>query len=170
MSTTTTTLLLSFSLFTLLFLTPSSAAAAASQKLWCVAKNNADDASLQRAIDWACGAGGADCSPIQQGRSCYDPNNFQATATYAFNDYFTKHGDDASCDFGNTAALSSLDPSHGDCKLPYSVQAVSNGGFVASANGVGPASPNYSGCDNQIGDLWVQALITAVGFVLCKSV
>ncbi|KAK9150348.1 hypothetical protein Syun_008657 [Stephania yunnanensis] len=48
MSTTTTTLLLSLSLFTLLFLTPSAAAAAApSQKLWCVAKNNADDASLR---------------------------------------------------------------------------------------------------------------------------
>ncbi|KAK9152957.1 hypothetical protein Sjap_000437 [Stephania japonica] len=162
----TTVLLLSISLFTLLFLTPSSNAAAASQKLWCVAKNNADDASLQRAIDWACGAGGADCSPIQQGRSCYDPNNFQATATYAFNDYFRKHGDDASCDFGSTAALSSLDPSHGDCKLPYSIQAVSNGGFVASANGVGPASPDYSGSGDQIGGLWVQVLITAVGFVL----
>ncbi|KAK8712151.1 hypothetical protein V6N13_147398 [Hibiscus sabdariffa] len=34
-------------------------------ELWCVAKNNAEDAALQGALDWACGQGGADCGPIQ---------------------------------------------------------------------------------------------------------
>lgn len=84
----------------------------APRDLWCVAKNNADDQALQGAINWACGPGGADCSPIQQGGPCYDPNNIQTTASWAFNDYYLKHGltDDA-CSFSNSAALTSLNPS-----------------------------------------------------------
>ncbi|PPE02567.1 hypothetical protein GOBAR_DD00392 [Gossypium barbadense] len=71
-------------------------------ELWCVAKNNADDAALQGALDWACGPGGTDCSRIQQGGPCYDPSDVQKTASYAFNDYYLKHGmtDDA-CSFSN---------------------------------------------------------------------
>lgn len=81
-------------------------------ELWCVAKNNAEDSALQSALDWACGAGGADCSPIQQGGPCYDPSDIQNTASYAFNDYFLKHGmTDESCNFDNTAAVTSLNPS-----------------------------------------------------------
>ena len=81
-------------------------------ELWCVAKNNAEDAALQGALDWACGPGGADCSRIQQGGPCYDPSDIQKTASYGFNDYYLKHGltDDA-CSFSNTAALTSLNPS-----------------------------------------------------------
>lgn len=82
------------------------------QELWCVAKNNAEDAALQSALDWACGAGGADCGPIQHGGPCYDPNSVQNTASYAFNDYFLKHGmTDDSCNFDNNAAVTSLNPS-----------------------------------------------------------
>lgn len=83
------------------------------ESLWCVAKNNAVDAALQSSLDWACGAGGADCGPIQQGGPCYDPTDIQKTASYAFNDYFLKHGlaEGHSCDFSNTAALTSLNPS-----------------------------------------------------------
>lgn len=82
------------------------------QELWCVAKNNAEDAELQSALDWACGAGGADCGPIQHGGPCYDPNSVQNTASYAFNDYFLKHGmTDDSCNFDNNAAVTSLNPS-----------------------------------------------------------
>ncbi|XP_078177147.1 PLASMODESMATA CALLOSE-BINDING PROTEIN 5-like isoform X2 [Carex rostrata] len=81
--------------------------------IWCVAKNNADDAALQSAIDWACGPGGADCRPIQQGGSCYDPGDIQSHASYAFNDYFIKNGGaEAACDFSGTAALTSLNPGH----------------------------------------------------------
>ncbi|KAK3043339.1 hypothetical protein RJ639_002641 [Escallonia herrerae] len=61
-------------------------------ELWCVAKNNAEDAALQSALDWACGAGGADCGPIQQGGPCYDGADIQKTASFAFNDYFLRHG------------------------------------------------------------------------------
>lgn len=81
-------------------------------ELWCVAKNNAEDSSLQTAIDWACGQGGADCSPIQQGRACNDPTDIQKMASYVFNNYYLKNGlaDDA-CNFNNNAALTSINPS-----------------------------------------------------------
>ncbi|KAI9086612.1 hypothetical protein K1719_031206 [Acacia pycnantha] len=118
------------------------------QALWCVAKNNAEDAALQAALDWACGAGGADCGPIQQGGSCYDPSSVLNTASYAFNYYFLKHGlSDESCNFDNNAAITSLNPSHDSCKFPSSLT-VSNGSFLGTAPssmGLGP-SEEISGC------------------------
>ncbi|XP_021653290.2 PLASMODESMATA CALLOSE-BINDING PROTEIN 5 isoform X2 [Hevea brasiliensis] len=125
----------------------------APRDLWCVAKNNADDQALQGAIDWACGPGGADCSPIQQGAPCYDPKDIQTTASWAFNDYYLKHGltDDA-CFFSNSAALTSLNPSHGNCKFPSSLS-VNNesisGSTTTTTIGMGPDSADLSG-SNQI--------------------
>lgn len=99
-------------LFLLLFIALCLAANDDSGELWCVAKNNAEDAALQAALDWACGPGGADCGPIQPGGPCYSAGDLQATAAYAFNDYFVKHGFDLSaCDFSGTAAPISLNPS-----------------------------------------------------------
>jgi len=83
-----------------------------SREVWCVAKNNAEDAALQSAVEWACGAGGADCGAIQGGGPCFDPSNVQNTASYAFNDYFRKHAvAEENCNFGNNAAITSLNPS-----------------------------------------------------------
>ncbi|CAH9116698.1 unnamed protein product [Cuscuta europaea] len=91
-------------------------------ELWCVAKNNAEDAAIQTAIDWACGPGGADCGPIQPGGPCHDASDIQRTATFAFNNYFIRNGmTNDSCDFQNTAALTSLNPSFGNCKIPSSL-------------------------------------------------
>ncbi|OMP02335.1 Glucan endo-1 3-beta-glucosidase [Corchorus capsularis] len=40
---------------------------------------------------------------------------------YAFNGYYLKHGmTDNACSFSDTAALTSLNPSHGDRKFPSS--------------------------------------------------
>jgi hypothetical protein len=107
-----------FFFISLLFTLPLSVPASRAQKgvvgteLWCVAKNNADDAALQSALDWACGPGATDCGPIQQGGPCYDPTDIQSMASFAFNDYYLKHGTtDDSCFFDNTAALTSLNPS-----------------------------------------------------------
>lgn len=87
-------------------------AVATGGELWCVAKNNAEDSALQSALDWACGPGGADCRPIQQGGACYQPEDIQSHASFAFNDYFLRNGLAASaCDFSGTAALTSLNPS-----------------------------------------------------------
>ncbi|CAA2966510.1 PLASMODESMATA CALLOSE-BINDING PROTEIN 5-like isoform X1 [Olea europaea subsp. europaea] len=83
----------------------------AAVELWCVAKNNAADNALQPSLDWACGPGGANCGPIQKGGPCNDPSDLQRTASFAFNDYFLKHGlTEESCSFSNTAALTSLNP------------------------------------------------------------
>ncbi|CAI9787654.1 unnamed protein product [Fraxinus pennsylvanica] len=105
---------------------------AATVELWCVAKNNAEDAALQSALDWACGPGGADCGLIQNNGPCYDSSDIQRTASYAFNDYFLKHGlTEDSCNFSNTAALTSLNPSHSNCKFPSSLS-TSNVGITGS--------------------------------------
>ncbi|KAH6788886.1 plasmodesmata callose-binding protein 5 [Perilla frutescens var. frutescens] len=113
----------------------------AAAELWCVAKNNAEDATLQSALDWTCGPGGADCGPIQNGGPCYDASDLQRTASYAFNDYFLKHGpSDETCNFGNAAALTSLNPSHNNCKFPSSLSS-SNGNFS------GTSTANSGGAD-----------------------
>nr|DAD24780.1 TPA_asm: hypothetical protein HUJ06_026244 [Nelumbo nucifera] len=88
-------------------------------KFWCAAKNNAEDSTLQTALDWACGAGGADCRALQQGGPCYNPQDIQSMASYAFNDYALKNGlSNTTCNFGNSAAIVTLDPSKGSCVFP----------------------------------------------------
>ncbi|XP_077228799.1 PLASMODESMATA CALLOSE-BINDING PROTEIN 5-like [Tasmannia lanceolata] len=107
----------------------------AGSDLWCVAKNNAVDAALQSALDWACGKGGSDCGPIQQGGPCSEPSDIQSYASYAFNDYFLRNGlTPQSCDFGGAAALTSLNPSHGGCVFPSSSSA-KNGSFIGTTTG-----------------------------------
>ncbi|KAG2694521.1 hypothetical protein I3760_08G149200 [Carya illinoinensis] len=82
---------------------------------WCVAKTGALEAALQSALDYACGMGGADCSQIQQGGSCFDPNTLQNHASYAFNSYYQKNPGPTSCDFEGTAAIVNDNPSTGSC-------------------------------------------------------
>ncbi|KAK4714413.1 hypothetical protein R3W88_020320 [Solanum pinnatisectum] len=123
---------------------PAGGGGGATVELWCVAKNNAEDTALQSALDWACGPGGANCGPIQPGGSCYDPKDIQKTASYVFNDYFIKHGmtEDA-CNFDNTAALISINPSHNGCKFPSSKN--SSGSISGSTNGgLSPSSEDLS--------------------------
>ncbi|PKA48897.1 Glucan endo-1,3-beta-glucosidase 1 [Apostasia shenzhenica] len=82
-----------------------------SGQIWCAAKSGLPDSSLQLALDYACGMGGADCSAIQEMGSCYTPNTLQAHASYAFNSYFQRNPVPTSCDFGGTAMIVTVNPS-----------------------------------------------------------
>ncbi|WOL20621.1 glucan endo-1,3-beta-glucosidase 12-like isoform X2 [Canna indica] len=97
--------------------TPSSAAAAAG-KSWCVASQTASQTALQVGLDYACGYGGADCSAIQNGGSCYNPDTVRDHASYAFNNYYQKNPNPTSCDFGGTAVITNVDPSSSTCQYP----------------------------------------------------
>ncbi|AQK92438.1 PLASMODESMATA CALLOSE-BINDING PROTEIN 2 isoform X2 [Zea mays] len=85
---------------------------------WCVASPSASATALRVALDYACGQGGADCSAIQQGGSCFSPDTVRDHASYAFNSYYQKNPVQTSCDFGGTAALTTADPSTSTCQYP----------------------------------------------------
>ncbi|MCO5611076.1 hypothetical protein L7F22_065326 [Adiantum nelumboides] len=82
---------------------------------YCLAKSDADATELQKALDWACGKGtgqgNVDCSPLQSGGSCYNPDTVVAHASYAFNAYYVaQNGAVGSCDFSGLAQPSSSNP------------------------------------------------------------
>ncbi|KAK9749730.1 hypothetical protein RND81_02G146300 [Saponaria officinalis] len=87
--------------------------------MWCVARPTIPDPLLQRAMDYACGAG-ADCGPVRPNGSCFKPNTFVAHASYAFNSYWQKTKIlGGTCDFGGTAMLINVDPSNDGCHFLY---------------------------------------------------
>ncbi|XP_061338949.1 glucan endo-1,3-beta-glucosidase 13 [Gastrolobium bilobum] len=88
------------------------------QKLWCVAKPTVPEETLQQALDYACGEGGADCMDITPQGNCYDPDTVIAHASYAFNSYWQKHKrNGGTCSFGGTAMLINTDPSFLHCRF-----------------------------------------------------
>ncbi|XP_041993329.1 glucan endo-1,3-beta-glucosidase 12-like isoform X2 [Salvia splendens] len=91
---------------------------APSGRSWCIATFSVSQAELQLALDYACGHGGADCSPIQQGGGCYTPNTLHHHASFAFNSYYQRNPIPTSCNFGGAAVTTSTDPSYDTCKFP----------------------------------------------------
>ncbi|XP_022157638.1 glucan endo-1,3-beta-glucosidase 12-like isoform X3 [Momordica charantia] len=88
---------------------------------WCVANANAGGDKLQVGLEYACGDGGADCSPIQPGSTCYYPNLLEAHASYAFNSVYQNNGRAAkSCDFDGAAYVVDQPPQYGQCDYPTS--------------------------------------------------
>ncbi|CAN0905790.1 Glucan endo-1,3-beta-glucosidase 7 [Linum grandiflorum] len=75
---------------------------------WCVPKKGVKEAQLQANVDSACGQNGVDCSPIQPGGPCFEPNTVSSHAAYAMNLLFQNLG--RSCDFSQTAILSTKNP------------------------------------------------------------
>ncbi|KAF2304928.1 hypothetical protein GH714_000516 [Hevea brasiliensis] len=76
---------------------------------YCIAMDGVDSRTLQAALDWACGPGRSNCSEIQPGEGCYQPNNVKNHASYAFDSYYQKEGKaPGSCDFKG----------HGSCTFP----------------------------------------------------
>lgn len=89
-------------------------------KSWCIAKDYATPDSLQGALDWACGFGGADCQPIQLGNACFVPNTVYSHASYAFNSYYQIHQHaSGTCDFAGVATVTYEDPSYPGCAYPF---------------------------------------------------
>ncbi|CAI0377324.1 unnamed protein product [Linum tenue] len=85
---------------------------AAGQERWCVPKAGASDAQLQASLDYVCGQQGIDCGPLQPGGACFEPNTLASHAAYAMNLYFQRSDKRPwNCDFSQTAALSSNNPS-----------------------------------------------------------
>lgn len=83
---------------------------------YCVARGNADKKMLQAALDWACGPGKVDCSPLLQGQPCYEPDTVAGHASYAFDAYYHRMAmGDGTCNFNGVATITTTDPSHGSC-------------------------------------------------------
>ncbi|KAK8679327.1 hypothetical protein V6N13_144782 [Hibiscus sabdariffa] len=86
------------------------------RRSWCVASSMSRKSDLQKALDWTCGPGKADCSAIQPGQKCFEPNNIFTHASFAFNDYYQQHGGSVeACNFGGTGIIVYTDPSYGKC-------------------------------------------------------
>lgn len=102
--------------------TPANPSAAPRQKkgggVWCMPKAGVSVTQLQANIDYVCGHG-FDCSPIQPGGACFEPNTVASHAAYAMNILYQTAGHDAqNCDFAQTATLSSNNPSYDGCNYP----------------------------------------------------
>jgi hypothetical protein len=77
---------------------------------YCICKDGIADTQLQKALDYACGAG-ADCTQIAQSGPGYQPNTVKDHCSYAVNSYFQKKGQAVgSCDFAGTAVTSATLP------------------------------------------------------------
>ncbi|CAO1941734.1 unnamed protein product [Urochloa humidicola] len=100
---------------TVVYQQPNLCAATAS---WCVAKPGVGDTQLQQALDYAC-SHGADCSAIQAGGACFQPDTKASHASYAFNSYYQRNARAAvACDFSGAGSVVYQQPMVGNCVLP----------------------------------------------------
>ncbi|XP_054778130.1 sister chromatid cohesion 1 protein 2-like [Prosopis cineraria] len=76
---------------------------------WCVAKPGTEEATLKANIDYVCTK--LDCSDIQQGTACFNPNTLWSHASFAMNLFFHSLGRSLDCDFRNSGLLVLTDPS-----------------------------------------------------------
>ncbi|KAI8554281.1 hypothetical protein RHMOL_Rhmol05G0086000 [Rhododendron molle] len=112
------------------------AAPAPKQGGWCVPKSGVSDAQLQANLDYACGQG-IDCSFIQPGGACFEPNTVASHAAFAMNLLYQTAGRNPwNCNFSETATLTSSNPSHDACNYP--------GGGTLSGRLVAQGSGNSS--------------------------
>ncbi|OIT27772.1 PREDICTED: PLASMODESMATA CALLOSE-BINDING PROTEIN 5-like [Nicotiana attenuata] len=115
---------------------------------WCVASQAASQTALQVALDYACGYGGSDCSAIQPGGSCYNPNTLRNHASFAFNSYYQKNPIPNSCNFAGAAITTNTDPSSGSCQYPSTSTSASILNTTNSSGstvfGAGPITPSTS--------------------------
>ncbi|KAI3466956.1 hypothetical protein Pfo_023619 [Paulownia fortunei] len=115
---------------------------------YCVAREGADRKMLQAALDWACGPGKVDCSPLLQGQPCYEPDTVVAHSSYAFDAYYHRMAMvDGTCNFNGVATITTTDPSHGPCIFPGS--GGRNGTFTNGTSLAPSSNSVVSGCNSQ---------------------
>ncbi|PRQ59160.1 putative X8 domain-containing protein [Rosa chinensis] len=84
---------------------------------FCVAKPGVSEQTLQANINYACAQQGVDCSPIQPGGSCFT-SDLITRASYAMTTYYNVfRSQGGTCDFTQSAQLTSTDPSKGSCSF-----------------------------------------------------
>ncbi|KAF7816330.1 glucan endo-1,3-beta-glucosidase 2 [Senna tora] len=133
---------------------------------YCIAKDGADPKMLQAALDWACGPGKVDCSPLLQGEPCYEPDNVIAHANFAFDTYFHKMGKSSdACDFKGVATISTSDPSHGSCLFPGSLGKNGTLGNI-TAPSMNSTIPDSSAYDVHSCEPRYRRLLMVMGFVM----
>ncbi|XP_045828963.1 glucan endo-1,3-beta-glucosidase 2 [Trifolium pratense] len=136
-----------------------------SNQTFCVAKDGADPKMIQAALDWACGPGKVECSPLLQGQPCYEPDNVIAHANYAFDSYYNKMGKTPdACDFKGVATITTSDPSHGSCIYPGSLGKNSTfGNFTAPSMN---SSSDSSAYNIHSYELRIRSLLMMTGFLI----
>ncbi|KAE8671821.1 Leucine-rich receptor-like protein kinase family protein [Hibiscus syriacus] len=89
-------------------------------KTWCVAKPSTDDAALVSNIESACnylGTRGLNCTQIQPGGACYDPETLINHASVVMNSYYQDNGgQEHACHFTNSGLITVSNPSYGNCQ------------------------------------------------------
>jgi hypothetical protein len=81
-------------------------------RTFCIAADDADEKAVQAAMDWACGPGRSDCTAIQPGEGCFQPNDVRSHASFAFNTYYQSQGKaGGSCYFQGAGMVTTTDPS-----------------------------------------------------------
>ncbi|TKY58940.1 PLASMODESMATA CALLOSE-BINDING PROTEIN 3 [Spatholobus suberectus] len=121
-----------------------------SSALYCLCKDGVGDQALQKAIDYACGAG-ADCTPIVQNGACYQPNTVKDHCNYAVNSYYQRKGNvQGSCDFAGAATTSQNPPTTSSgCVYPSSP---SNAGTTPTGSpGTTPSTGTTTGTNTTTG-------------------
>ncbi|XP_020213808.1 PLASMODESMATA CALLOSE-BINDING PROTEIN 4 [Cajanus cajan] len=126
-----------------------------SSALYCLCKDGVGDQALQKAIDYACGAG-ADCTPILQNGACYQPNTVKDHCNYAVNSYYQRKGNvQGSCDFAGAATTSANPPTTSSgCVYPSSPGNASTTPSTGAPPGTTPTTPGTgttSGSPNVFG-------------------
>ncbi|CAH9107472.1 unnamed protein product [Cuscuta europaea] len=80
---------------------------------WCIARENASQEALQKALDYVCDKNrtAVDCATIQSGGVCFIPNTLIHHASYAMNLYYQNNRTlPDSCDFSGVGFITNIDP------------------------------------------------------------